>query len=233
MSKTRESPIVNEDLAGSVVGKTVPSGETLEKQVSGAFQEVEESSQNRSSAVKDSLDTSSAIDRDISTGLKLSADFAKAQVDASEVFDDKTGNALLSMNGKEGADSIYLPAGLAAAAATADLPKADVDDTQEIALESDTVTSSSTSSSKTSYLFLKQAVERGDWRAVGQAAAIMNSAVSTAPTSLDSYSRQQSLYLEKEDRIKQLDDLIASGDWLSVLIVAGQYEAMDRDFALE
>ena len=61
----------------------------------------------------------------------------------------------------------------------------------------------------------------------------MNSAVSTAPTSLDSYSRQQSLYLEKEDRIKQLDDLIASGDWLSVLIVAGQYEAMDRDFALE
>ena len=97
MSKTREGPIVDEEsgLAGSVVDKTVPSGKTLEKQVSGAFQEVEESSQNRSSAVKDSLDTSSAIDRDISTGLKLSADFTKAQVDASEVFDDKTGDALL------------------------------------------------------------------------------------------------------------------------------------------
>ena len=132
------------------------------------------------------------------------------------------------MNGKEGADSIYLPAGLAAAAATADLPKADVDDTQEIALETDTVTSSSTSSSKTSHLFLKQAVERGDWQAVGQAAAIMGK------DSKDiNGSAHETLYLEKEDRIEQLDELIAEGDWIGVLTLAGQYEAMDRDLAID
>jgi hypothetical protein len=77
---------------------------------------------------------------------------------------------------------------------------------------------------------LRQAIERSDWQAVGQAASIM-ARESTADASVDN-SLDQTLYLEKEDRIKHLDDLIAKGDWIGLLTAAGQYEALDTDLEL-
>jgi len=88
--------------------------------------------------------------------------------------------------------------------------------------------------------YLKQAIERGDWNAVAQAAAITCNELSSAPinradftassiASSSSYYSHQTLYLAKEDRIKHLDDLIAQGDWIGIIILAGQYQAMDED----
>jgi len=88
--------------------------------------------------------------------------------------------------------------------------------------------------------YLKQAIERGDWNAVAQAAAITCNELSSAPinradftassiASSSSYYSHQTLYLVKEDRIKHLDDLIAQGDWIGIIILAGQYQAMDED----
>ena len=92
------------------------------------------------------------------------------------------------------------------------------------------------------YSLLKDAIEKGDWHAVGQAAAIMgretaqnksaDGAVSSA-SSAASNSSHSTLYIEKDDRIKHLDGLIARGDWVGIVIVAGQYQAMDEDLGLK
>lgn len=215
-SKAREGPIIDEEseLSGVAVDKSVPAKETLEKQaVSSAFQGVENRPKTPSASMIDtSVDkksanvTSSAIDGNFNS-----------EIDASEVFDGKN-DATTSKNEQEGTGSIYLSPELAAVTAT--------EVTQEIELESNTVTSTSTSSSRPSHL-LKQAVERGDWNAVGQAAAIMG-----RESAYLGGSAHETLYLEKEDRIEQLDELIAEGDWIGVLTLAGQYEAMDRDLAV-
>ena len=233
-SKAREGPIIDEEseLSGMAVDKSVPAKETLEKQaVSSAFQGVEKTPKTPSASMIDtSVDkksanvTSSAIDGNFNS-LEVNAP-TKVEIDASEVFDGKN-DATTSKNKQEGTGSIYLSPELAAVTATAALPKTAVEVTQEIELESNTVTSTSTSSSRPSHLFLKQAVERGDWNAVGQAAAIMG-----RESAYLGGSAHETLYLEKEDRIEQLDELIAEGDWIGVLTLAGQYEAMDRDLAV-
>jgi hypothetical protein len=89
--------------------------------------------------------------------------------------------------------------------------------------------------------FLKTAIERGDWHAVGQAAAIIAkdsmpdkcTDSSGSASSAGTYSSQHTLYLEKEDRIKQLSALIDRGDWIGIVIAAGQYQAMDEDLDIK
>jgi hypothetical protein len=88
------------------------------------------------------------------------------------------------------------------------------------------------------YSFLKQAIEKGDWHAVGRAAAIMgreSAAIASADSANSSaassgtFSSHSTLYLDKQDRIHHLDQLIAQGDWIGIVILAGQYQAMDED----
>lgn len=88
---------------------------------------------------------------------------------------------------------------------------------------------------------LKTAIKRGDWHAVGQAAAIIAkdsmpdkcTDSSGSASSAGTYSSQHTLYLEKEDRIKQLSALIDRGDWIGIVIAAGQYQAMDEDLDIK
>jgi hypothetical protein len=92
--------------------------------------------------------------------------------------------------------------------------------------------------------FLELAVERGDWQAVGEAAALMgegtsgiidddtggsssmSSSLSTSKEGTTSSSGELSPH--KEDRISKLDSLIAAGDWSGIVAAAGQYQAMDE-----
>ncbi|KAL7520504.1 hypothetical protein ACHAWX_005226 [Stephanocyclus meneghinianus] len=105
----------------------------------------------------------------------------------------------------------------------------------------------STSTSSGSQSFLELAIEKGDWQAVGEAAAMMggSSAVieddtqygsnsSSISSSLSdsrsrSASRDSTLSRDKSERIRHLDNLIAAGDWAGIVAAAGQYQAMDGE----
>jgi hypothetical protein len=100
------------------------------------------------------------------------------------------------------------------------------------------------SSKQTTITSLELAVQQGDWRAVGEAAAMMGG-VGIAPAEGDS---ETSSYVEtdshqgdsslatsttsfdgnKEDRITRLDSLIAKGDWSGIVAAAGKYQAIDE-----
>lgn len=105
----------------------------------------------------------------------------------------------------------------------------------------------STSSASRSYI--EQAIERGDWQAVGHAAALMGGGSpvieddtldrshSSSITSSISDSRSRSaskdstLSRDHSERIQHLDNLIAVGDWAGIVAVASQYQAMDEEIA--
>lgn len=107
----------------------------------------------------------------------------------------------------------------------------------------------SISNSSASKSLIEQAVEKGDWQAVGQAAAMMGggSAVieddsydgsrsSSISSSLSesrsvSASRDSTLSRDKSERIQHLDNLIAVGDWAGIVAAASQYQAMDEEIA--
>ena len=103
-------------------------------------------------------------------------------------------------------------------------------------------------SSSVSKSLIEKAVEKGDWQAVGHAAAMMggDSAVieddtldqsghsSSISSSLSesrsrSASRDSTLSRDQSERIQHLDNLIAVGDWAGIVAVAGQYQAMDEE----
>ena len=83
--------------------------------------------------------------------------------------------------------------------------------------------------------FLEQAIEKGDWHAVGQAAAILGRASdyssdsSTSSSGSSTISISRTLSWDKDDRIKHFDHLIAKGDWRGIVVAAGQYQAMDEE----
>eukprot|EP00804_Cyclotella_cryptica_P000051 CCRYP_013723-RB/>CCRYP_013723-RB protein AED:0.04 eAED:0.04 QI:1374/1/1/1/0.71/0.62/8/162/738 len=105
----------------------------------------------------------------------------------------------------------------------------------------------STSTSSGSKSFLELAIEKGDWQAVGEAAAMMGggsgviedetqfgSNSSSISSSLSdsrsrSASRDSTLSRDKSERIRHLDNLIAAGDWAGIVAAAGQYQAMDEE----
>lgn len=101
--------------------------------------------------------------------------------------------------------------------------------------------------SSASKSYIEQAIEKGDWQAVGQAAAMMGggspvieddsfdrSRSSSISSSLSdsrsrSASRDSTLSRDKSERIQHLDNLIAVGDWAGIVAVASQYQAMDEE----
>lgn len=84
------------------------------------------------------------------------------------------------------------------------------------------------SSRKTTQSSLELAIERGDWRAVGEAAAKMNSdgiAHEESVGSIHSGSVPESH--GRQERINYLDELISKGDWAGIVAAAGTYQAID------
>ena len=88
------------------------------------------------------------------------------------------------------------------------------------------VTSSSKISGKSS---LELAIEKGDWRAVGEAAAMMGEgSAAVIPDDNDgSLSSSFSESRGKQDRVQFLDALIGKGDWAGIVAAAGTYQAID------
>ena len=83
---------------------------------------------------------------------------------------------------------------------------------------------------------LELAIERGDWRAVGEAASMLGDGPSDAallPDPDESLSGQSlsSAFTDpsasKQQRVSHLDELIARGDWAGIVAAAGTYQAMD------
>lgn len=104
------------------------------------------------------------------------------------------------------------------------------------------------STSSASRSFIEQAVEKGDWQAVGHAAAMMggdsrvieddtldqsghSSSISSSlsESRSRSASRDSTLSRDQSERIQHLDNLIAVGDWAGIVAVASQYQAMDEE----
>lgn len=93
------------------------------------------------------------------------------------------------------------------------------------------------SSRKTTQSSLELAIERGDWRAVGEAAAMMGGPSALLPDADDSVSsgpsesagRSEAGRSEsgRSERVYHLDALIAKGDWAGIVAAAGKYQAMD------
>lgn len=85
------------------------------------------------------------------------------------------------------------------------------------------------SSRKTNQSSLEMAIERGDWRAVGEAAALMGDGSITNEESLSSSSflSAADTATTKDDRVAHLDSLIAKGDWAGVVQAAGLFQAKD------
>jgi len=74
------------------------------------------------------------------------------------------------------------------------------------------------------------AIERGDWRAVGEAAAMMGEGASAAiipDEGGSSLSSSLSESQDKQERVHHLDALIAKGDWAGIVAAAGKYQALD------
>jgi len=75
---------------------------------------------------------------------------------------------------------------------------------------------------------LELAIEKGDWRAVGEAAAMMGGSSGAIPDSPgESLSSSSSTLGDKAERVYYLDALIAKGDWAGIVAAAGKYQAMD------
>jgi len=86
------------------------------------------------------------------------------------------------------------------------------------------------SSRKTNQSSLAMAIERGDWRAVGEAAALMGDGSITnegSITSSSSFLSAADTATTKDDRAAHLDSLIAKGDWAGVVQAAGLFQAKD------
>ncbi|KAL7534749.1 hypothetical protein ACHAXR_006057, partial [Thalassiosira sp. AJA248-18] len=92
------------------------------------------------------------------------------------------------------------------------------------------------SSRKTVQSSLGLAIEKGDWRAVGEAAALMGTGEGSSiiqddsGSSLNTSLSQAESSKSKADRINHLDSLIAKGDWAGIVAAAGTYQAMDDTF---
>jgi len=86
-------------------------------------------------------------------------------------------------------------------------------------------------SRKTTQSSLELAIEKGDWRAVGEAAAMMGGGDGgdliiqddSGSSSFNSSIEESS----KAERVNRLDKLIAKGDWAGIVAAAGTYQAMD------
>jgi len=85
------------------------------------------------------------------------------------------------------------------------------------------------SSRKTTQSSLELAIERGDWRAVGEAAAMMGGPSALVPDfpGDDSVSSGLSESAGRPERVYYLDALIAKGDWAGIVAAAGKYQAME------
>ena len=82
---------------------------------------------------------------------------------------------------------------------------------------------------------LEQAIEAGDWEAVGEAAAMLSDASMTSADSeeIDRLaeglpSDRSSATSREGDRAAELDDLIDKGDWTGVVAAASRYSADDK-----
>jgi hypothetical protein len=94
---------------------------------------------------------------------------------------------------------------------------------------------------------LEMAIEKGDWQAVGECAAMMgggsrvkedethdgshSSSISSSLTDSRSHSasRDSTLSRDKSERIQHLDNMIAAGDWAGIVAAAGKYQAIDDE----
>ena len=85
-------------------------------------------------------------------------------------------------------------------------------------------------SRKTAQSSLELAIDRGDWRAVGEAAAMMGDGSSSRiiRDSEGSSTVSSSLSTSKQERVAHLDALIEKGDWSGIVAAAGKYQAMDE-----
>lgn len=86
------------------------------------------------------------------------------------------------------------------------------------------------SSRKTAQSSLELAIEQGDWRAVGEAAAMMGeggSAIIPDDSGDSSLSTSLTDSLGKQERVYHLDAMISKGDWAGIVAVAGKYQALD------
>jgi hypothetical protein len=95
---------------------------------------------------------------------------------------------------------------------------------------SDSNIESSVRSKKTNRSSLELAIERGDWRAVGEAAAILGSSFVVQDDSGDSGSSYSETLSKSHDKVHYLDALIAKGDWAGIVHAAATYQAMDDQF---
>ena len=86
---------------------------------------------------------------------------------------------------------------------------------------------SSVRSKKANQSSLELAIERGDWRAVGEAAAILGSGFIAPDESGDSVSSTSETLSNSHDKVHYLDALIAKGDWAGIVHAAATYQAMD------
>ena len=97
-------------------------------------------------------------------------------------------------------------------------------------MDPQSVGSPSKSSNRSS---LELAIERGDWRAVGEAAAMMGDGSSGVilPNESGDVSLSSSFTGEsasgRQSRVSYLDSLIAQGDWAGIVAAAGHYQATD------
>jgi hypothetical protein len=92
---------------------------------------------------------------------------------------------------------------------------------------SDSNIESSVRSKKTNQSSLELAIERGDWRAVGEAAAILGSGFIAPDESSDSVSSYSETLSKSHDKVHYLDALIAKGDWAGIVHAAATYQTMD------
>lgn len=87
---------------------------------------------------------------------------------------------------------------------------------------------------------LDSAIERGDWLAVGDAAAMLNDNSTTGTLSTHDDVRGKSVTStlgsstigtprSKEEREDQLDEMIAAGNWDGIVAAAADYHSMDSE----
>jgi hypothetical protein len=86
---------------------------------------------------------------------------------------------------------------------------------------------SSVRSKKTNQSSLELAIERGDWQAVGEAAAILGSGVTDPDATVDSVSSYSESLSKSHDKVHYLDAMIAKGDWAGIVHAAATYQAME------
>lgn len=82
-------------------------------------------------------------------------------------------------------------------------------------------------SKKTNISLLEMAIGSGDWRAVGETAAMMGSRDVAHDELGDSESSYCGSIASSQDRESYLDALIAKGDWAGIVHAAATYQAID------